>query len=51
MDNFSAVLSGAYELLNIDMTLFGFTFSYWDVLIWSLIVIIVGSLIVRFLWK
>lgn len=51
MDIFSAVLSGAYEVLSIDMTLFGFTFSYWDVFIWSLLVVIIGSLIVRFLWK
>lgn len=51
MDLFSAALTGAYNLFNTDMTFYGFTFSYWDVFLWSLIVIVVGTLIVRFLWN
>ena len=51
MGALSSALSGAYRLLSTDMNLFGFTFSYWDVFIWSLLVTAVGCLIVRFLWN
>ena len=49
MDAFSAALRGAYQLFTTEMTLLGFTFSYWDVFIWSLLVTAIGCLIVRFL--
>lgn len=51
MDVFSAALNGAYKLFSMEMTLLGFTFSYWDVFIWSLLVTAIGCLIVRFLWN
>lgn len=51
MEIFGAVLSSAYQILSYDMTLLGFTFSYWDVIIWSLAATIVGVLIVKFLFN
>lgn len=51
MDTLSSALGGAYRLLSTDMSLFGFTFSYWDVFIWGILVTVVGCMIVRFLWN
>lgn len=48
MEFFLSVLSAAYNLLNMDLNLFGFSFSYWDVLLWSIIAIVIGTMIVRF---
>ena len=51
MELISAMFSTVYEIFNIDMDLFGYTISYWDVFIYGLIAVVIGSLIVRFLWN
>ena len=43
-----AVLTAAYEVMQIPITVEGFTFSYWDVFIWGLLAIAVGAAIMRF---
>lgn len=48
MEILSILFTSSYEIMNIDITLFGFTFSFWDVFIWSLVAGIIGYLIVRF---
>lgn len=49
MEVLNTLFAAAYELMDTPMTLFGFTFSYWDVYLWSILAIIIGALIVRFL--
>lgn len=51
MEIITAIFSGAYDIMQNDLTVFGFTFSYWDVLIWGLAATVIGILIVRFLWN
>lgn len=51
MDGFASMISAAYNIMATEFTLYGFSFSYWDVFIWSIIISIVGGLIVRFFAK
>ena len=45
MDAFIAVITAVVNLFKQKITLYGFTFSYWDALIWSLVAGIVISFI------
>lgn len=36
--DFVAVLAKCYQFLDIDMTLYGFTFSFIDLILWSMFV-------------
>lgn len=51
MAGFASMMSAAYNIMSTEFSLYGFTFSYWDVFIWSIIITIVGGLIVRFFAK
>ena len=42
------MLDFAYRIMSIQFTLFGFTFSYWEVYLWSIVAIVIGAMIVRF---
>lgn len=44
----STLINAAYEAMSIEFTLLGFTVSYWEVYIWSILAIVIGSMIVRF---
>lgn len=44
----SVLFDAVYRVMSIEFTLFGFTFSYWEVYLWSIIAIIIGAMIVRF---
>lgn len=35
MENFLFVMNSAYSLLSRDMVLYGFSFSFFDIFIWS----------------
>lgn len=45
MEDFGAMLTATLEIFQIDFTLYGFTFSFWDVFKWS----IVAGLLIWFL--
>ena len=45
MGQFAAVCTAVLDLFRHKFTLYGFTISYWDVLIWSLVAGIVISFI------
>ena len=45
MEQFAAVCTAVLDLFRHKFTLYGFTISYWDVLIWSLVAGIVISFI------
>lgn len=45
MEQFAAVCTAVLDLFRYKFTLYGFTISYWDVLIWSLVAGIVISFI------
>lgn len=49
MDGLSAALTAAKDIMQIEITLGGFTFSWWDVFIWSVIAVVVGTLVIKFL--
>lgn len=48
MDQIVSILNSAQDLMKIQFTLYGFTLSYWDVMIYGMIAAIVGGLIVKF---
>lgn len=37
MEDFSAMIKLSVWLMQHDMTIWGFTFSFWDFLIWSIV--------------
>lgn len=47
MEDFAALISTARSLMGFPLTLFGFTFSFWDIFIWSIIAGVVIYVIVR----
>lgn len=49
MNDLAAILSAAVDLMRLPFTLYGFTFSFWDIMIWSAVAGIVVFLIWRFL--
>lgn len=38
MEYFLALMAQVYELLNMKMDIYGFTFSFWDIIMFGLIV-------------
>ena len=48
MGALTSALSTAYRLLDTNLNLYGFSFSYWDVILWSMIASVIGVMIVRF---
>lgn len=47
MEFFHSILSATYNLFKTPFTIFGFTFSFFDVMLWS----IVAALVLRFIWR
>lgn len=47
MDVFFAVMSNVFEFFTMPMTVYGFTFSWWDIILWSLLASVVFSFIGR----
>ena len=45
MDDFAAMLSLAVQLMQVELTLYGFTFSFWQVLLWSMVAVVVVFLV------
>lgn len=45
MEDFAAMIGLSVSLLKFDMTIWNFTFSFWDILIWSMVAGIVLFLI------
>lgn len=50
MNYFQTVLAAAWSIMNIEITLYGFTFTYGQVYIFSLLSGIVALAIFKFLW-
>ena len=50
MNLFFDILNAAFQLLNIKMNLFGFMISYWDVMIYSAIAILLMVFIGRLIY-
>ena len=46
MEDFAAMLAGAVNVLKFEMTLWGFTFSFWQMLLWGM----VASVILYLIW-
>lgn len=51
MEDLAAVFQHSASIMQIEFTIYGFTLSFWDILIWSTAALIIGWLIVRFLTK
>lgn len=45
MEDFKAMIGLSVSLLDFDMNIWGFTFSFWDILIWSMVAGIILILI------
>lgn len=41
MEDLAAVLAFCVDLMKIEFTIWGFTMSFWDILMWSLLAFIV----------
>lgn len=50
MNNFQTVLSAAWSIMSIPITLYGFTFTYGEVYIFSLLSGLVAIAIFKYLW-
>lgn len=48
MEGLAEIILGSRNLMDIPLEIWGFTFSFWDVLLWSIVVGIVIFLLVRF---
>lgn len=48
MQDFAAMIVALVNIMKLPFTIWGFTLSFWDLLIWSLVAGIIGVLIVRF---
>ena len=49
MEGITGMFTGAYNVMQIEFTLLGYTLSFWDIFIWSAIATVAGVLIVKFL--
>lgn len=49
MSDFGSILSAAYALMDMDFSIYGFTFSFWDVFLWSAIAGIIIIVVRRIL--
>lgn len=47
MEDFAAMLSTAMKLLQIEFTIWGFAFSYWQIMLFGM----AASIIIWFLWE
>lgn len=47
MDDLQTIFQATMDLFQQDFTLYGFTFSWWNVLLW----VVVASLILRFIGR
>lgn len=48
MDVLAVIIFAARNLMNIPLEIWGFTFSFWDVFLWSIVIGIIIFVIVRF---
>lgn len=48
MEDFAAMIGGTVDVMKFNFTLWGYTLSYWDILLWSLVAGLVIWLIVGF---
>lgn len=51
MDDLKALFTAAMSIMQLEIEIYGFAFTWWDVFLWSAIATVVGILIVRFLQK
>lgn len=49
MEDLAATLNAAAEIMRLPFTIYGFTLSFWDIMIWSVVAGIIVFLIWRFL--
>lgn len=47
MDDFAAMLASAANVMKFEMTLWGFTFSFWNICLWGM----VASVVLYLLWR
>ncbi len=47
LEGFLGVLSGVFDLLNMKMNIYGFVFSFWDVIMFVLILTLLFSFVRR----
>ena len=48
IDSFKAIFDACFNLLNTEITLAGFTFSWWSVLVFSIVATIIAWFIGKF---
>lgn len=48
MEDLKLFFQGVMTVMQTEMTLYGLTFSWWDIFIWSALALVVGSLLWRF---
>lgn len=51
MEDIKAMLDGMVNVMKFDLTLWGYTFSFWEIFLWSSLAVFVVWLIVRFLYE
>lgn len=49
MSDFLSLLAACFDFLNIDMNIYGFTFSFWDVILFSLVSALLIRLVMGFI--
>lgn len=47
MEDLAATLAAAADLMRLSFTLYGFTFSFWDIMIWSA----VAGIVIFVIWR
>lgn len=50
MNTFSTIMAAAWQIMNTEFTLYGFTLSYADVYLFSLLIGFVAYAIFKILW-
>lgn len=51
MEDLKALFDACVELMQVPFTIYGFTLSWWDIWIWSMIAGLILWFIVRFLYE
>lgn len=48
MEDFASMISGARDLMAFEMSIYGFTFSFWDIFLWSIVATVVLYVVMRY---
>lgn len=51
MEDVKLLFQKCWELMQVEITVYDFTFSWWDVFIWSMLAAVIGWLVVRFMYE